>query len=70
MPLDRTWLSMTLNETLSGIIGACNYKNDLSVDQPWVEDYKTILAKTAANPRKPLGQFADGLQPRSALIRK
>ena len=70
MPLDRTWLTMTLNETPSGIIGACSYKSDLFAGRRWVDDYRTILAKAAANPQKPLGQFADGLKMRSASKRK
>jgi acyl-CoA synthetase (AMP-forming)/AMP-acid ligase II/acyl carrier protein len=70
MPLDRTWLTMTLNERPSGIIGACSYKSDLFTGQRWVDDYKAILAKAAANPRKPLGRFADGLNMGSASVRK
>jgi len=61
---------MTLNETPSGIIGACSYKSDLFAGRRWVDDYRTILAKAAANPQKPLGQFADGLKMRSASKRK
>ncbi len=34
MPLDRTRLTMTLNETPSGIIGSCSYQSDLSVGHP------------------------------------
>ena len=52
---------MTLNETPSGIIGTCSYKSDLLAGQGWIDDYKAILAKAAASPRKPLGQFTDGL---------
>jgi len=70
MPLDRTWLTMTLNETPSGIIGACSYKSDLFAGQRWVDNYNAILAKAAANPQKLLGRFADGLKMRSASTRK
>jgi acyl-CoA synthetase (AMP-forming)/AMP-acid ligase II/acyl carrier protein len=70
MPLDRTWLTMTLNERPSGVIGACSYKSDLFSGQRWVDDYKAILAKIAENPRKPLGRFADGLTIGSASLRK
>jgi acyl-CoA synthetase (AMP-forming)/AMP-acid ligase II/acyl carrier protein len=62
IPIDRTWLAMTLTETPSGITGACRYKNDLfepTAIQHWIADYKTILAKAAANPEKSLGWFAD-----------
>jgi acyl-CoA synthetase (AMP-forming)/AMP-acid ligase II/acyl carrier protein len=66
MPLDRTRLTMTLNETRSGIIGSCSYKSDLFAGQRWVDDYKAILAKAAANPHKPLGRLAAGLKTRQA----
>lgn len=62
MPIDRTWLAMTLSETPSGIVGACRYKKDLlepSTFRHWVADYKAILANAIANPRKSLGRLAD-----------
>jgi acyl-CoA synthetase (AMP-forming)/AMP-acid ligase II/acyl carrier protein len=62
MPIDRTWLRMTLKETMSGITGACRYKNDLfepNTVQHWVTDYEAILAKAAAHPKKSLGRLAD-----------
>jgi hypothetical protein len=62
MPINCTQLTMTLNETPSGIIGTCNYKSDLLAGQGWIDNYKAILAKAAAHPRKPLGQFTDGLK--------
>jgi acyl-CoA synthetase (AMP-forming)/AMP-acid ligase II/acyl carrier protein/NRPS condensation-like uncharacterized protein len=62
MPINCTQLTMTLNETPSGIIGTCSYKSDLLAGQGWIDNYKAILAKAAANPRKPLGQFTDGLR--------
>jgi acyl-CoA synthetase (AMP-forming)/AMP-acid ligase II/acyl carrier protein len=62
MPINRTWLTMTLNETSSGIVGACSYKTDLFTGVRWVDDYNAILSKVAANPQKPLGLFADGLR--------
>jgi len=61
MPLDRTRLTMTLNETPSGIFGSCSYKDSLFPGQRWVEDYTALLTAIAANPRKPLGRFADRL---------
>jgi len=62
MPLDRTWLTMTLNETRSGIVGACSHKSELFANQRWVDDYNVILAKAAANPQMPLGRLADSLK--------
>jgi acyl-CoA synthetase (AMP-forming)/AMP-acid ligase II/acyl carrier protein/NRPS condensation-like uncharacterized protein len=62
MPINCTQLTMTLNETSSGIIGTCSYKSDLLAGQGWIDNYKAILAKAAANPRKPLGQFTDELK--------
>jgi acyl-CoA synthetase (AMP-forming)/AMP-acid ligase II/acyl carrier protein len=62
MPIDRTWLRLTVRETPSGITGAYRYKNDLfepDTVQHWIDDYKTILATAAANPRKSLGRLAD-----------
>jgi hypothetical protein len=69
MPVDRTCLMITLNETPSGIIGACSYNNALFSGRRWVDDYKAILAKAAANPRKPIGEFAASLQAQSPPIR-
>jgi len=62
MPIDRTWLRMTLKEIPSGIAGACRYKNDLfapNTVKHWIADYKTILANAAANPKMSLGRLAD-----------
>jgi len=61
IPIDRTWLAMTLAETPSGITGACRYKKDLfEPNSPnWIADYKAILAKAAAKPKELLGRLAD-----------
>jgi acyl-CoA synthetase (AMP-forming)/AMP-acid ligase II/acyl carrier protein len=62
MPIDRTWLAMTLSETPSGIIGAFRHKKDLlepSILRHWIADYKAILANAAANPKRLLGRLAD-----------
>jgi acyl-CoA synthetase (AMP-forming)/AMP-acid ligase II/acyl carrier protein len=62
MPIDRTWLRMTLNETTSGISGLCRYKKDLfklSTAQNWIGDYKAILAEATATPKKSLGRLAN-----------
>jgi non-ribosomal peptide synthetase component F len=61
-PIDRSWLSVMLEETPSGVTGSCSYKNDLfepNALQHWIADYTTILAKAAANPETSLGRLAD-----------
>ena len=61
LPIDRTWLSVMLKETPSGVAGSCSYKNDLfepGTLQHWIADYRTILAKAAANPEMSLGRLA------------
>jgi len=50
-----------LKETPSGITGSCSYKDDLfepNALRHWISDYKTILAKAAANPETSLGGLA------------
>jgi non-ribosomal peptide synthetase component F len=62
MPIDRSWLSVMLKETPSGIDGACSYKDDLFEPgniQSWIADYRTILTKAAVKPETPLGRLAD-----------
>lgn len=62
LPIDRSWLSVVLKETPSGITGSCSYKDDLfepNTLQHWIADYTTILAKAAANPETSLGRLAD-----------
>jgi acyl-CoA synthetase (AMP-forming)/AMP-acid ligase II/acyl carrier protein/NRPS condensation-like uncharacterized protein len=62
MPINRAWLTVTLKKTLSGIAGTCRYKKELfgpSALRHWIADYKTILAKAAANPKTSLGRLAD-----------
>jgi hypothetical protein len=62
MPIDRTWLTVMLQETLSGITGSCTYKKDIfgpNAVQHWIIDYQTILRKAAANPASSLGRLAD-----------
>jgi acyl-CoA synthetase (AMP-forming)/AMP-acid ligase II/acyl carrier protein/NRPS condensation-like uncharacterized protein len=69
MPLDSTWLTMTLTETPSGITGTYRYKNDLfepNAGQHWIADYMAILAEVAANPKKLLGAMVEGLDRRHA----
>jgi acyl-CoA synthetase (AMP-forming)/AMP-acid ligase II/acyl carrier protein len=64
MPLDSTWLAMTLTETPSGITGTCRYKKGLfkpDAGDQWIADYRTILAKVAANPKRSLGELVEKL---------
>jgi amino acid adenylation domain-containing protein len=62
LPIDRTWLTVMLKETPSGIAGSCGYKSALfghNALKHWIADYKTILAKAAAKPGTLLGRLAD-----------
>jgi non-ribosomal peptide synthetase component F len=62
LPIDRSWLSVMLKETPSGIAGSCSYKEDLfepNALQHWIADYTGILVKAAANPETSLGRLAD-----------
>jgi amino acid adenylation domain-containing protein len=62
MPVDRTWLAVTLKETPAGVTGSCSYKIKLfdSEDfQSWIATYRTILAKAVANPEMTLGRLAE-----------
>jgi acyl-CoA synthetase (AMP-forming)/AMP-acid ligase II/acyl carrier protein len=62
MPIDPSWLKLTITETPSGITGACRYKKELferAGFKPWIADYHTILTKAVANPRISLGRLAD-----------
>jgi amino acid adenylation domain-containing protein len=66
MPIDRSWLTMMLKETPSGITGGCSYKDKLFEPETpgcWIADYKTILAKAATSPGTPLGRLADPAAP-------
>jgi hypothetical protein len=62
LPIDRTWLSVVLKETPSGVGGACNYKSDLfeaDTVRRWIADYTAILVKAAANPGTPIGRLVE-----------
>ena len=64
MPLDSTWLTMTLTETPSGVTGTYRYKTDLfepDAGQDWIADYMAILAEVAANPNRSLGGLVERL---------
>ena len=61
-PIDRSWLSLILKETASGITGSCSYKDDLfepDTLRHWMADYTSILVKAAATPERSLGRLAD-----------
>ena len=62
LPIDHTWLTVTLKEASSGITGSWIYKKDLfeaSNQRHWIADYKMILTKVAVNPETPVGQLVD-----------
>jgi amino acid adenylation domain-containing protein len=62
LPVDRTWLRLTLKERPSGISGSCIYKCEVlepTTIRHWMAGYKSILAKAAANPEMSLGRLAD-----------
>ena len=62
MPVDRTWLSVTLKETEDGIIGSCCYKTELiesDMLQHWIANFRAILARGVENPEMSLGRLAD-----------
>jgi hypothetical protein len=63
MPVDRTWLAVTLKETEEeGIIGSCCYKTELFESdalQSWIATFRTILAKGVESPEMPLGRLAE-----------
>jgi acyl-CoA synthetase (AMP-forming)/AMP-acid ligase II/acyl carrier protein len=64
MPLDSTWLTMTLTETSSGITGTYRYKNDLmeaDAGHHWIADYRAILAEVAENPKRSLSELVERL---------
>ena len=60
LSIDRISLAVTLKETASGMTGTCSYKAGLfepNAAQPWVPEYKAILAKAAANPEMQVGRL-------------
>jgi amino acid adenylation domain-containing protein len=60
LPIDHTWLTVTLKEAPSGITGSWSYKKDLfeaNNQKHWIADYKMILTKAAANPETPVGRL-------------
>jgi len=62
MPIDPSWLRVTLRETPSGITGSCRYRPELlgrAGFKHWVADYTRILTKAAKNQRTSLGRLAD-----------
>jgi len=62
LPIDRTWLSLALNETLAGIVGSFVYKSDMfatTTVKRWVVDYKRILTSASKNPETPIGRLLE-----------
>jgi amino acid adenylation domain-containing protein len=62
MPVDRTWLAVTLKETEEGIVGACCYKTELFESdalQSWIANFHAILASGVEHPQMPLGRLAE-----------
>jgi hypothetical protein len=62
MPVDRTWLAVTLKETEDGILGSCCYKTELFESgslQSWIASFRTILVKGAEDPEMSLGRLAE-----------
>ncbi|MDE5452933.1 amino acid adenylation domain-containing protein [Bradyrhizobium sp. CSA112] len=62
LPIDRTWLTLSLKEKPSGLTGSCTYKVGLfeaNTLQNWIAEYKAILAKAVANPEISLGVLTD-----------
>jgi non-ribosomal peptide synthetase component F len=60
MPMDRSWLTVMLKETSSGILGSCSYKAglfEIGALEGWIAEYKSILSKAAENPNALLGQL-------------
>jgi amino acid adenylation domain-containing protein len=60
MPVDHTWLTLSLKEEASGIEGSCTYKTNLfGSDTPhqWLADYKAILENAVADPERSLGRL-------------
>jgi Condensation domain len=62
MPVDSTWLAVTLKETEGEIMGSCCHKTELlesDTVQSWISNFRTILAKGAENPEMSLGRLAE-----------
>jgi hypothetical protein len=62
MPVDRTWLAVTLKETEEGIVSSCCYKTELfeaDTLQRWIASFRAILAKGVENPEMSLGRLAE-----------
>ena len=62
LPIDRTWLTVSLEATSSGITGSFGYKSglfELDIIRYWIADYRTILANAVAKPETLVGRLAD-----------
>ena len=63
LPLDRSWLTLMISETPSGVIGSCTYKTHLfDTDnlRGWLAEYRAILFNAVENPDTPIGRLTDG----------
>ena len=57
LPVDRTWLTVTLKEVSSGITGLWIYKKNLLKAETitrWISEYESILFRATANSELPL----------------
>jgi hypothetical protein len=60
LPVDISWIKVTLRENSSGIVGTCSYRSDVleaKTVRRWMADYAAILTGAAANPEAALGQL-------------
>jgi amino acid adenylation domain-containing protein len=62
LPIDRTWLTVMLKQSTSGMVGTCSYKSAILKHKrikQWIADYKIMLVKASADPKMSLGRLAD-----------
>jgi hypothetical protein len=57
MVSSRNWLTMSLFQVPDGIRGVCSCNSKLAAGCSWADDFKTILAKAAANFDEPLSEL-------------
>jgi non-ribosomal peptide synthetase component F len=61
LPVDRTWLTVTLKEEASGITGSWIYQKQLldpKLLKHWISEYTAILTRAAANPELSLSRLS------------
>jgi non-ribosomal peptide synthetase component F len=62
LPIDRTWLTVMLKQSTSGMVGTFSYKSAILKHKrikQWIADYKIMLVKASADPKMSLGRLAD-----------